>query len=353
MKILNHSGIRDEVQDFELNIRAVSGGAGLITLADGVTPDPTVANFGAPTTGRSRLLDDLTFYVAHSVRTPISPIATRSIGRNANGKGDKNENGDGSAESIQRGRALFAASNCQSCHGGDGWSVARVFFTPPPDPALISGGQIVSLLRNVGTFDPNAINEVRDNVSAPPLGAAGFVPPSLLGAHGLAPYLHNGSAQTFEDLLQLVAHRSAGTGGVDLLTSATDRRDLAAFLASIDSRTEPFRLTTVAGAKRGDGKLTASTTNDAFHIERVAPSPTRGPSTIVFTLPKEEDVTVGVYDLIGRRIATVASGVRSAGRHEVRWSGSTDAGNRAWPGVYFVRVAAEGRSEQKSITVVP
>jgi hypothetical protein len=30
---------------FELNIRNVSGGKGLIVLADGVTPDPDVANF--------------------------------------------------------------------------------------------------------------------------------------------------------------------------------------------------------------------------------------------------------------------------------------------------------------------
>src|SRR6185295_6670840 len=38
---LNFSAERDEEEDFELNIRAVSGGQGLIVQADGITPEPT------------------------------------------------------------------------------------------------------------------------------------------------------------------------------------------------------------------------------------------------------------------------------------------------------------------------
>ena len=44
MRLLNWSAERDEEEDFELNIRAVSGGAGLIVQADGITTDPTVVN---------------------------------------------------------------------------------------------------------------------------------------------------------------------------------------------------------------------------------------------------------------------------------------------------------------------
>src|ERR1051326_419567 len=40
-RIYNFSANRDEVQDFELNTRNVSGGAGLIRLANG-DPDPMV-----------------------------------------------------------------------------------------------------------------------------------------------------------------------------------------------------------------------------------------------------------------------------------------------------------------------
>jgi YVTN family beta-propeller protein len=50
-KVLNYSGIFDEVQDFENNIRGVSGGLGLITLADGVTQDPVLNAFNPANTG--------------------------------------------------------------------------------------------------------------------------------------------------------------------------------------------------------------------------------------------------------------------------------------------------------------
>src|SRR5262249_55963403 len=45
MKALNWSAIFDEEEDFEANIRGVSGGLGLIVMADGVTQDPNLAAF--------------------------------------------------------------------------------------------------------------------------------------------------------------------------------------------------------------------------------------------------------------------------------------------------------------------
>src|SRR5262249_56211400 len=60
-KILNHSAIFDELQDFELNIRNVSGGQGLIP-PDG-TPDPNVAAFSPANAGRSPPLDALAPYL--------------------------------------------------------------------------------------------------------------------------------------------------------------------------------------------------------------------------------------------------------------------------------------------------
>src|SRR5207249_1665490 len=111
-KVLNYSAIFDEIQDFENNIRGVSGGQGLITLADGVTPDPTLNAFNPPNTGRSALLDDLAFFVARGIRTPRSPLS-----------------GDGVSRHVRRqvgsGRERFAEANCASCHGGAGWASSR------------------------------------------------------------------------------------------------------------------------------------------------------------------------------------------------------------------------------------
>lgn len=229
IKILNYSGIFDEVQDFEANIRGVSGGLGLITLADGTTPDPNVTPFNPPNTGRSPYLDALALYVAVGIHTPNSPLA----------EADPNSP---LGEEIAYGRSLFNQAGCATCHGGAGWSSARHDgLALPPPAAEISNTELIRFLKKVGTFDATAKNEIRATGAAP-LGADGFVPPSLLGAFALGPFLHNGAAPTFENILENVTHRSAGTNGTDTLADARDRAALVTFLKSIDSTTPPFAI---------------------------------------------------------------------------------------------------------------
>lgn len=229
IKVLNSSGVNDEVQDFELNIRNVSGGLGLINQPDG-TPVPTsaVVALGAPANaGRSEHLDALSFYVATAIRTPRAQRVTQP-----------------SAQAfIDAGRAAFASANCSACHGGAGWSSARRGTAPQPVIDASEGiGQLAGFLRGVGTFDAAAAHELRQN-GAPALGVRGYVPPSLLGVGALAPYLHDGSAESLEAVLENVAHRSAGTGGNDTLQLGITRAQLASFLRSIDASTEPFPVT--------------------------------------------------------------------------------------------------------------
>jgi hypothetical protein len=224
MRMLNWSAERDEEEDFELNIRAVSGGDALIVLGDGATQDPAVTNLTPLANGGRMQLtvngvpawDALKAYIQFGIRAPISPVSKTD-------------------PSVVAGNALFRAANCQQCHGGPQWTSSRVRFTPPPAAGLIVNGQIVSELRKVGTFNPADFNEVRQNAAAP-LGADGFAPASLLSLSAFAgPFLHGGAAASLDDVLNNVTHRSAGTAGVDTLTNAADRAMIAAFLRSIDA----------------------------------------------------------------------------------------------------------------------
>jgi hypothetical protein len=97
---------------------------------------------------------------------------------------------------------------------------------------------LIAELRNVGTFDPAAFNEVRQNGAAP-LGSDGFATPSLLSLFAFPQtFFHNGSASPLDAVIQKVAHRSAGTG-TDTLQDAAKRQQLVKFLLSIDAATQP------------------------------------------------------------------------------------------------------------------
>ena len=54
-RVLNYSAVFDELEDFELNIRGVSGGQGLIVLQGTTDQDPNVKAFDPPSANRVQL----------------------------------------------------------------------------------------------------------------------------------------------------------------------------------------------------------------------------------------------------------------------------------------------------------
>ena len=232
-RALNWSSVRDEVQDFTRNIRAVSGGGGLVRgggIPEGVAglaqlPDLTpTAN-----TGRNADLDAIATYLAVGVRAPIAPL------------------GNLKKNNIKKGRELFEDAGCQNCHGGPNWTISRLDYTPPPAASEIVDAQLVRFLCRVGTFDANLFtdgvsNEIRANNTAnvQARGVLGFNVPSLIAVFAGAPYLHSGAAPTLDAVLENVTHRSAGSGGQDTLSKSKDRERLVEFLKSIDRSTAPF-----------------------------------------------------------------------------------------------------------------
>lgn len=220
-RIYNFSANRDEVQDFELNTRGVSGGAGLIRLANG-DPDTNVANLvPLANTGRDPDQDSISVYVS-SIRSPISPFSADD-------------------SDVKKGRKHFEKAGCVNCHSGPLWSTAIRDFSPPPAADKIKDGQIIAVLKKVGTLDTNKSHEIIGTGTAigqPSKGADGYNPASLLGVYANGPYLHDGSLLTIEEVLNNPAH--VGTSGI--LKNTKKRGQLIKFVLSIDDRTEPFPL---------------------------------------------------------------------------------------------------------------
>jgi hypothetical protein len=78
-----------------------------------------------------------------------------------------------------------------------------------------------------------------------------------------------------------------------------------------------------------------------FALEQNYPNPFN-PSTIVrFALPQQAFVTLKVYDILGREVATLVNEERSAGFFDVTWNGTNGYGVKVASGVYFYRVEAK------------
>lgn len=69
------------------------------------------------------------------------------------------------------------------------------------------------------------------------------------------------------------------------------------------------------------------------------PNPFNPMTTIHFSLPSTGEVTLEVYDVAGRRVATLVDGLIQAGHHDVVWRGQDDRGSNVASGLYFSRLS--------------
>ena len=90
----------------------------------------------------------------------------------------------------------------------------------------------------------------------------------------------------------------------------------------------------------------------ASGLDAVYPNPTAGPLDVAYRLPEAGAVDLAVYDLLGRRVATLASGTHAAGANGASWDGRDGTGAAVAPGVYVVRLRSEGRADAQRVTVV-
>ena len=79
----------------------------------------------------------------------------------------------------------------------------------------------------------------------------------------------------------------------------------------------------------------------AYSLEQNYPNPFNTMTTISFSVPEQSNVKLTVYDVAGRRVATLTDREYATGMHQVNW----DAGGQA-SGMYFYRMEVVGQLMQ-------
>ena len=247
-RVNSWSATQDELTDHEGAIRSLMGGVGLIVKDQSLDYRSARLDVAGQTglTGTSLMVSDTSnpggFPVANVIddwRILAAYFKTIRSPRRASNL---------SPEKVATGKALFTEAGCQGCHGGDTWTISRVFYTPEPTGTLAAAlkttswgstataagfpaslfpavtpamqmmryagaaaasfDQLTCAIRPVGTFgvaEPEVgVVELRsDGVTAAqgnePDGK-GYNVPSLLGMSTGAPYLHAGQVRTLEAL---------------------------------------------------------------------------------------------------------------------------------------------------------
>ena len=122
---------------------------------------------------------------------------------------------------------------------------------------------------------------------------------------------------------------------------------------------EVYRVTAVGNSKESaksdlvttratnGGDLMFSLNPQTLELAQNYPNPFNPTTRIVYQIPKSSEVKLKVYDMLGREVETLVSGVQQAGRYEVIFNAS-----RLASGVYFYRLQAGGISQTMRMVFV-
>ncbi len=94
-----------------------------------------------------------------------------------------------------------------------------------------------------------------------------------------------------------------------------------------------------------------------FSLDQNYPNPFNPSTTIRFSIGKTAKVSVVLYDVTGREVATLINDVKGAGSYTVEWNGRTNNGDSVASGTYLYRMlaTADGGStnvETKKMTLL-
>ncbi len=75
------------------------------------------------------------------------------------------------------------------------------------------------------------------------------------------------------------------------------------------------------------------------------PNPFNPATTISFSLIKDSEIELAVYNLKGQKVKTLAAGNYGSGKHQVTWTGDDERGSVLPSGIYFYQLNVNGRME--------
>lgn len=189
---------------------------------------------------------------------------------------------------------------------------------------------------------------------------------SLLSIHGNVPMVYRARQQLMTLLLNIVSvklhqHAEISVDGAtasqaitycySLITDVNDSNDeLAKDIAeqvnsNVTVATGVIPLSTPNIAYKGcaDGIAVPKT----FELSQNFPNPFNAQTTIKYSLPEASHVTINVYDLLGRNVATIVNEQKQPGYHQTVWNSHSVSS-----GIFFYKIQAGDFTEKKKMLLL-
>ena len=148
------------------------------------------------------------------------------------------------------------------------------------------------------------------------------------------------NTRTFDDYT-VIANITGGDGGMErvLTDNSISGKYIRLYAAAggEDTGYIIYELEVYGSVTTGVNTPGTHMTPREFHLTN-APNPFNPVTSITFTVPDRQNVNLAVFDVYGRHVATLASGVKTAGNYRVNWNAQSLSS-----GVYICRLTASNK----------
>ena len=153
----------------------------------------------------------------------------------------------------------------------------------------------------------------------------------------------------------IVRYRTPATGRLG--TSFDDMAIRSAITTSLDELKMALQADAQAAADmESGGDMTAVLAETAvpgsFALIGNYPNPFNANTEIRLQLAKAGPVALNIYDVQGRLVRGLWSGLLAAGAHQLSWDGRDEAGRAAATGIFLYRLQSVGQSETRKMLLL-
>ena len=91
---------------------------------------------------------------------------------------------------------------------------------------------------------------------------------------------------------------------------------------------------------------------DAFELAAAYPNPFNGSTLIRFSLTRNQEIEVAVYNMAGQKVLSLVDGFREAGSYTLRWDGRGQYGQSLGSGIYLYRLRAAEQVQSRKLVLL-
>jgi hypothetical protein len=101
-----------------------------------------------------------------------------------------------------------------------------------------------------------------------------------------------------------------------------------------------------------DSRIPAANLPTEFALSQNVPNPFNPTTIVQYALPKDAQVNIAVYNVLGQHVKTLVNDMQRAGMQTVTWDGTDNSGSSVASGVYFYKIRAGDFSDTKKMVLL-